>query len=156
MSDESKELETQLDDYKKKVKTDLVAFIDLEKDLQFTARCTGGYTIEYDAEVQWGIMPTDSLLTSIAACMAIDMVSFLRKMRCEISDFKIKASAQRNPTPPQYFTAVDLFITIKGKNIDEKKMDRAVSLSKDKYCSVYHTCRIDMQHTVKYEIIHED
>lgn len=156
MSDDAKELEKNLDDYKTKVKTDLVAYVDLEKELQFTARASGGYTIEYDAELQWGIMPTDSLLTSIAACMAIDMVSFLRKMRCEISDFKMKAEASRNTDPPQYFKAVNLHITIKGKKIDRKKMDRAISLSKDKYCSVYHTCRPDMEHTVTYEIIPED
>ena len=155
MSDDARELENNLDDYKKKVKTDLVAYVELEKDLQFTARASGGYTIEYDAEVQWGIMPTDSLLTSIAACMAIDMVSFLRKMRCEIKGFSMKAGASRNPEPPQYFKAVNLHITIRGRNIDQKKMDRAISLSKDKYCSVYHTCRPDMEHTVTYEIIEE-
>jgi putative redox protein len=155
MSEEAKELEKNLEDYKTKVKTDLVAFVELEKDLQFTARASGGYTIEYDAELQWGIMPTDSLLTSIAACMAIDMVSFLRKMRCDIKDFSMKAEASRNPDPPQYFKAVNLQITIKGGNIDKKKMDRAVSLSKDKYCSVLHTCRPDMEHTVTYEIVEE-
>ena len=155
MSDDAKELDKNLGDYKSKVKTDITAFIELEKDLRFGARTSGGYVIDYDAEVQWGIMPTDSLLTSIAACMAIDMVSFLRKMRCDIKDFSMKAEASRNPDPPQYFKAVNLHIIIKGSNIDKKKMDRAVSLSKDKYCSVYHTCRPDMEHTVSYEIIKE-
>jgi uncharacterized OsmC-like protein len=43
-------------------------------------------------------------------------------------------------------------IHIKGKGITEKKMERAVALSKDKYCSVYHTLRKDLKHTVRYEI----
>lgn len=156
MADETEGLEQELDDYKKNVNTDLKAFIEYERDLLFNARTSGGYVIEYDAHVQWGIMPTDSLLTSIAACMAIDVVSFLKKMRVEVIDFNIKASAKRNPTPPQFFKSVHLDITIKARNIDTKKMDRAVSLSKEKYCSVYHTCRPDMEHTVAYEIIPAD
>jgi putative redox protein len=97
-------------------------------------------------------MPTEGLLASIAGCMAIDVVSFLRKMKAEIEDFSMDVRGTRNPDPPQYFKAVELTIKIKGKGLDKRKMDRAIALSKDKYCSVYHTLRPDMEHVVKYEI----
>jgi putative redox protein len=73
-----------------------------------------------------------------------------------LTDFKMDMTAKRNPSPPQYFKEVDLLITVKGRNLDERKMDRAVSLSKEKYCSVYHTLRKDLKHNVRYEIISEE
>ncbi|MBI3593053.1 MAG: OsmC family protein, partial [Nitrospirae bacterium] len=57
---------------------------------------------------------------------------------------------ERNPTPPQYFKAVEMLLHIAGKNIDSKKVDRAISLSHEKYCSVYNSLRKDMDVKVKY------
>ena len=54
---------------------------------------------------------------------------FLQKMKIELADFKMDIVGERNPTPPRYFTSVDMTLHIAGKNIDPKKMDRAVSLS---------------------------
>jgi putative redox protein len=153
--EETESLEKSLADYKSKVDSDIKLKMELEKDLIFAARTSRGYVLDFDAKVEWGCMPTESLLASVAGCLAIDIVSFVRKMRGEIEDFKLSATGRRNPTPPQYFTGMDLHITIKGKGIDERKMDRAISLSKEKYCSVYHTLRKDLEHNVTYEIISE-
>jgi len=152
---EQNELDESLKDYKQKVATDLKCTLTWDKDLIFEARTQRGYVIEYDAKVEWGIMPTESLLTSLAGCMAIDVLMFLQKMRMEITGFKINAVADRNPEPPQYFKGVKMHITIKGKRLDAKKVDRAVALSKDKYCSVYHSMRKDMSHEVTYELVEE-
>jgi putative redox protein len=152
----TEQLETNLKDYKTKVSADMKMRLDWTKDLIFEARTSTGYVIEYDAKVEWGCMPTEGLLASVAGCLAIDVVSFTTKMRAEISEFKMDISGKRNPTPPQYFTEINLHITVKGKNIDERKMDRAIALSKDKYCSVYHTLRPDLKHTVTYEIVNEE
>ncbi len=153
---EQEKLEQSLKDYKTKVAADMKLRVDWTKDLIFEARTSRGYVIEYDAKVEWGCMPTESLLASTAGCLAIDVVSFVKKMKAEITEFKMEVTGKRNPTPPQYFTEMDMLITVKGKNIDERKMDRAIALSKEKYCSVYHTLRPDMKHNVRYEIIHED
>lgn len=152
----SDELDESLEGYKGKINPEMKLTLTYEKDLIFAARTPRGYVIDYDARVEWGCMPTESLLASVTACMAIDVVSFLQKMRVQISDFKIDAVAQRNPTPPQYFTGIELLITITGKDIDPKKMDRAVALSKDKYCSVYHSLRKDLTYDVRYVIIEAD
>lgn len=155
MSKEAESLEKSLADYKSNVDSDIRLNLELEKDLIFAARTSRGYVLDFDAKVEWGCMPTESLLASVAGCLAIDVVSFVRKMRGEIEDFKMAVTGMRNTTPPQYFTGMDLHITIKGKDIDERKMDRAISLSKEKYCSVYHTLRKDLEHNVTYEIIGE-
>lgn len=156
VADETEDLKQQLEDYKAGAAPEMRALVTWDKDLVFTGRTQRGETIDFDGRVEWGCMPTESLLLSIGACLAIDVVSFVTKMRAEITGFKMEIRGSRNPRPPQYFTAVDLMITVTGKNITDNKMKRAISLSKEKYCSVYHTLRPDLKHTVSYEIVSED
>jgi putative redox protein len=141
--------------YKEKVDPVNKLSLTLDKDLIFTARTRRGYEIDFDPKVEWGCFPTEGLLASVAGCLAIDVVSFLRKMKAEISGFSIEVEGQRNPVPPQYYKAIVMAIKIKGRNIDERKMDRAISLSREKYCSVYHTLRKDLKYTVSYAITGE-
>jgi len=143
-------LETELEDYKKKVATETKGILTWDKDLIFTGRTMRGYPIEFDAKVEWGCMPTESLLLSVAGCMGIDCVSFLQKMKCELESFKVEIAGERNPTPPQYYTAIAMKIHISGKGFTEKKVQRAIDLSQDKYCSVYHSLRKDMKVSVSY------
>src|SRR3989339_850575 len=131
--------------YKEKVLTEMKGTVTLDKDLVFVARTQKRYEIDFDAKLEWGCAPTESLLLSAAGCMAIDVVSFLRKMKAEISEFKIDVSGQRNPTPPQYFTAIEMMIHISGKDITPKRIERAIALSQEKYCSVYHSLRKDIK-----------
>ncbi|MGE5894990.1 MAG: OsmC family protein [bacterium] len=145
-------LEGELGDYKSKVATATKGILTWDKDLIFTGRTMRGYTIEFDAKVEWGCMPTESLLLSLAGCMGIDCVSFLQKMKCDLKSFRIDIAGERNPTPPQYYTAVEMAITVVGTGITDKKMQRAISLSQDKYCSVYNSLRKDMKVAVKYSI----
>lgn len=136
--------------YKERINPSVKATLTWEKELIFTGRTQEGYEIEFDGYVQWGCKPTDSLLLSLAGCMGIDMVMFLQKMRMELSRFKIELVGDRNPTPPQYFKAVNMVIHISGKNLNAKKVERAVSLSQEKYCSVYNSLRKDIDVRVRY------
>ncbi len=137
--------------YKEKVPTISKSFLTREKDLVFTARMPG-CIFGYDPKRQEGCVPTDTLLASIAGCLAIDVVTFLQKMRAEIKNFEIETIGERNPTPPQYFKSVDMVIRLSGKDITPKKLDKAISLSHEKYCSVYHCLRKDMKINVSYII----
>lgn len=153
MSDQQKEdLESSLTGYKEKINPLVKATLMWERELIFTGRTQEGYVIEYDAHVEWGCKPTDSLLLSLAGCMGIDVVMFLQKMRVDLADFRINLTAERNPTPPQFFKKIDCVLHIAGKNIDAKKVDRAISLSQEKYCSVYNSLRKDMVITVTYNL----
>ncbi len=144
------ELEEQLKGYKEKVATITKGWLEWDKDLIFVGRTQRGYEIDFDAKVEWGCMPTESLLLSLAGCMAIDMVSFLQKMRCNLKSFKIDIEGERNPTPPQYYKAVKMTIRLSGDGLTEKKIQRAISLSQEKYCSVYNSLRPDMKVSVDY------
>ena len=152
MSDdtETEELDGSLDAYKAKVSQVNKATLTWDKELIFTGRTNRGYEIEFDAAQQWGCAPTESLLLSVAGCMGIDMVSFLQKMRCGIKTYKMDITGERNPTPPQFYTSIDMKISVTGSGLTEKKLERAKSLSHEKYCSVYHSLRKDMKVTVSY------
>lgn len=155
MAEESMDLET----YKAKIPTLNKATIQLneeEGELIFLCRTQRGYEVDYDPNFQWGCSPTETLQLSLGGCMAIDVVSFLRKMRAEVKDFRMELEGERNATPPQYYKSIDIKMTITGKGLDKKKVDRAIALSHDKYCSVYHTLRPDLKVNVSYDVIESD
>ncbi|HEX9114242.1 MAG TPA: OsmC family protein [Nitrospirota bacterium] len=147
---EVKELDQSLDAYKSKISQVNKATLTWDKELIFIGRTNRGYEIEFDAQQQWGCSPTESLLLSVAGCMGIDMVSFLQKMKCEIKSYKMDIVGERNPTPPQFYTSMEMIISVKGAGLTDKKLERAISLSHEKYCSVYHTLRKDMKMKVDY------
>lgn len=148
-------LEDSLEGYKGKIMPVNKGTLTWDKDLIFLGRTQRGYEIDFDAQAQWGCIPTESLLMSVAGCLAIDVVSFLQKMKAVITKFRIDISGERNPTPPQYYKTIEMVIHISGEHITPRKMDRVISLSRDKYCSVYHSLRKDLKVTVKY-IINEE
>ncbi len=151
MSEEKNEgLDESLKGYKEKINPLVKGTLTWDRELIFTGRTGEGYEIEFDAHVQWGCKPTDALLLSLAGCLGIDAVMFLQKMRCELAGFRINITGERNPTPPQYYRKIEMALHIAGKNLDRKKVDRAISLSQEKYCSVYNSLRKDMEVTVSY------
>ncbi len=147
---EVKELDESLGEYKSKIQQVNKATLTWDKDLIFVGRTSRGYEVEYDAQMQWGCSPTETLLLSVAGCMGIDMVTFLKKMKCEIKSYKMDIVGERNPTPPQYYTAIEMIISVTGSGLTAKKLERAISLSHEKYCSVYHSLRKDMKVKVDY------
>ncbi len=148
-------LEESLGGYKETILKTNKGSLVWDKDLIFNARTQMGYEVEFDARMQWGCSPTETLLMSLAGCLAIDVFSFLQKMRAEISSFKIEFSGDRNITPPQYYKSIETTVHITGKGISPRKVERAISLSQEKYCSVYHSLRKDIEVKVNYKINEE-
>ena len=144
--------DADLEEYKKEILPVNKARLTLERDLYFMGTTQRGYEVEFDVRYEEGCSPTETLLLSIAGCLSIDVVHILRKMRCDITKFEISADGARKPDPPQYYTSVDLMIHISGEGLTPKKIDRAIALSKEKYCSVYHSLRKDIEVNVNYEI----
>ena len=145
-------LENELGGYKNKIMPVNKGRLQLERDLYFLGTTQRGYEVEYDVTYQEGCSPTETLLMSVAGCLSIDMVSMLRKMRCTIDSYEVEFNGERNPDPPQYYKSMNFHIRIKGEGITPKKLDRVISLSQDKYCSVYHSLRKDISVKVTYDI----
>jgi putative redox protein len=88
--------------------------------------------------------------------MGIDVVSILAKMRITLASFRMEIEGERNPMPPQYYKAVEIVLYIAGKNMDPRKVERAIALSREKYCSVYNSLRPDLVLTVRYVLEEKD
>lgn len=82
-----------------------------------------------------GIRPMEMLLLGMGGCTTIDVVSTLKKMREEVRDCSVEIAAERADEHPKVFTKIHLNFIIKGNSLNEKKVEKAVSLSADKYCS---------------------
>jgi putative redox protein len=79
--------------------------------------------------------PMELVLTALCGCTSVDVVSILEKKREPIEGLTVSAEAEQAPAPPRTFTRIHLTYRIKGK-VNQKAAEDAVSLSKNKYCSV--------------------
>lgn len=145
-------LKAELQGYKAKITPSTKATLTWSRDLVFAGRTPQGYELDFDADAQWGCKPTEALLLSLGGCMAIDIVSILKKMRMEIRRFRIDLAGERNPDPPQYFRTVEMVFHLTGKNLDPRRIDRAIALSRQTYCSVYNSLRPDLDLKISYTV----
>ncbi|MEJ2746792.1 MAG: OsmC family protein [Anaerolineae bacterium] len=115
----------------------------------FVGRDTFGHVIMSgswaDDEPEWqewrAVKPSDLLLLSLASCSAHDVVLILERQRQKLHDLYIEVEAQNAPEPPYQFTDIHLHYVVAGEDLDLAKVERAVSLSEEKYCSVAATVR---------------
>lgn len=82
-----------------------------------------------------GARPMEIVLMGMGACTSYDVVSILRKGRQAIADCRADVTASRAETDPKVFTEIHVHFTITGHNMDAGKVERAVKLSAEKYCS---------------------
>ncbi len=146
------ESQLELGGYKEEILPVNKSRLTWQRDLYFLGTTQRGYEVEFDVKYEEGCSPTETLLLSVAGCISIDVVHILKKMRCEITSYEMSAEGRRRLPPPQYYESIDLMIHISGKSITPAKIDRAIDLSRNKYCSVYHSLRKDLAVNVKYEI----
>jgi putative redox protein len=98
-----------------------------------------------DGDSKAGPSSTESLLMGLMGCMAIDVLMILEKGRVEVGSLEVLADADRNPEPPRYFKRICLTFVLGGVDAEARpKVDRAIQLSKDTYCSVLHSLRQDL------------
>ena len=131
-------------------KTDDPMRIDLSwsGDLRFEARADR-VTLPLDGDSETGFSPMKTLLASLCACMGIDVVMILQKMRADLKSLNVSVTGVRNDSLPKYFRKINLEFDIVGA-IPKDRIERAIQLSFDKYCSVFHTLRKDI--VVGYDV----
>ena len=106
-----------------------------------------------DPEFVWaGIKPSDLLLLAVASCSAYDVVEILSKQREPLEDLKVLCSGEQQSDPPYTFTSIHIHYQLCGA-IKPEKLERAISLSEEKYCSVMATVRPGVPITSDFEII---
>lgn len=83
-----------------------------------------------------GYRPKALMLSSLAGCSGLDVASLIKKMKLEVEEFSIETFADLTEEHPQIYDRVTIEYHFKGNNLDEKKLQRAVDLSIEKYCGV--------------------
>ena len=99
-----------------------------------------GHSITMDGPIEiggenLGVRPMEMLLLGVAGCTMIDVVTTLQKMRQDLSHCETRISAERAKEHPKVFTDIHIHFIVKGKDLDSKKVDKAITLSAEKYCS---------------------
>ncbi|HEY2627768.1 MAG TPA: OsmC family protein [Usitatibacter sp.] len=116
------------------------ARIKLVDGMTFLAESETGHGIVIDAAPDiggrnLGARPMELVLIGTGACTAIDVVHILRKARQPITDCEVEVSAERASEDPKVFTKIHLHYIVTGKGLSQPQVERAVKLSKEKYCS---------------------
>lgn len=131
--------------------------VTLKQGMHFMGEL-GGFDLPLDADEKFGgqnkgVKPKDMILTSLAGCTAMDVISILRKMRIEIKSFSVEASGEYTEEHPKVFKNIHLIYRVKGENVRMDKVERAVELSKTQYCGVSAMLNptVPMTHEIKME-----
>ena len=83
-----------------------------------------------------GLRPKALMLSSLAGCSGLDVVSLLKKMRAEVDDFKMVVHGELTEEHPRYYHKVVIAYHFYGSDLQEDKINKAVKLSVDQYCGV--------------------
>lgn len=105
-----------------------------------------------DSESFQGMKPADLLLIAASSCSTWDIVEILQKQREPVADVKVICTGEQQEDPPWTFTKIHLHYVIKG-SVKPEKVEKAIRLSEDKYCSVISTLRLGIPVSSDYEII---
>ena len=82
-----------------------------------------------------GVRPMEMLLLGMTGCTVIDVISTLKKMREDVVDCQTQVSADRSEEYPKVFTNIHVHLVLRGKQLNPLKVDKAIKLSAEKYCS---------------------
>jgi putative redox protein len=123
----------------------------------------------FDAEVNGHIIPLDAdaavggedrgprpkplTLVSLGGCTGMDVISILNKMRVEPEDFSVNVSGELTDEHPKYFNKIHIVYTFKGEDLPMDKLEKAISLSQDRYCGV--TAMLNKAAEITHEIVIE-
>ena len=123
----------------------------------FTGQTESGHSIVIgtaDGEAQKpGPSAMELVLMGAGSCSAWDVVEILRKGRQAIEDVIVELDADRAPEPPKVFTRIHLHFIVKGRDLSEHRVKRAIDLSVEKYCSATKMLEKTATVTHDFEII---
>lgn len=113
----------------------LNAQIEWQDNVHFIGTAPSGQTVHIDADKQHGASPMELILLGLGGCASYDVVTILKKSRQNVTDVRCQLSARRADDVPAVYTDIHLHFIITGTDIKDNQVERAVTLSADKYCS---------------------
>ncbi len=139
-------------DNKNMIKSEII----YQEGLRFIAASNSNHAIVLDGKRDVGGFesansPMELLSISLIGCTAMDVISIIKKMKENVSDFRVFFEGIRAQEHPKVFTHIKLIYQFKGKNLKYENLEKAVKLSYEKYCSVSNMLKkaVDIQYEIK-------
>jgi len=128
--------------------------------MAFMGEAGSGHAVMMDGAPEYGgrnigIRPMEMLLIGLAGCTGFDVVSILKKGREAVTGCEVEVEAERAASDPKVFTKIHLAYRITGKGLSQAKAERAVTLSKEKYCSASIMLGATAEMTYSLDVIDE-
>jgi putative redox protein len=121
-----------------------------ERELVFGGQ-SGAATIVLDSAGQAGPSPVQALAFALAGCMGMDVVHILKKGRHDLHGLRIVLTAERAQEDPHRITSVSIEFAVTGP-VPKDQIQRAIDLSHEKYCSVWHSMRQDIPFETRFSV----
>jgi putative redox protein len=119
-------------------------------DLRFRGRA-GQAPVVVDSDGSAGPSPVQALALALAGCMSVDLVHILERGRQPLRGLRAHLRAERSPEDPHRLVRVDLRFDVSGE-VPADKVERAIALSRERYCSVWHSLRQDIEFRTRFEV----
>jgi putative redox protein len=117
------------------------ATVQLTEGMAFRATADSGLSVLLDSSADaggsgLGPTPMELLLMALGGCTAMDVISILRKMRQDVTDYRVEVRGERAETHPKVYTSIEVVHVVTGRGVSREQAQRAVDLSAGTYCSV--------------------
>ncbi|MEK6691315.1 MAG: OsmC family protein [Nitrospirota bacterium] len=136
------------------------AKVTLIDGMELRGEALSGHNLTMDSAEAYGgrnagFRPMELILVGLGGCTGMDVLSILRKKRQNLTGFEVRVKGERSEAHPMVYRDIKVEYIVKGKDISEEAVKRAISLSEEKYCSVEAMLRPTVKITSSYRIIAE-
>lgn len=125
-------------------------------DLKFVGTGGSGHSVVIDGDKKSGLSPMELLLLGTGGCACIDVVMILKKARQKVIDVWVDVGGVRREELPRYYTDIEMHFVVKGIDIKENRVQRAIDLAMEKYCSASAQLAALANINTSYQIIEAD
>jgi putative redox protein len=124
---------------------------------RFVSTDSTGHSVAMSTpDENFGMKPSELLLSALAGCTSVDVVEILAKKQTPLSHLEVQVSAEQDEDPPWTFQKIHMKFILKGTGLTKKNVQKAIELSEEKYCSVAASLRGVVKITTSYKIIEDD
>ena len=125
-------------------------------DLRFVGTGASDHSVVIDGDKKSGLSPMELLLLGTGGCACVDVVMILEKARQKVIDAWVDIGGERREELPRYYTEIEMHFVVKGIEIKEHRVKRAIDLAMSKYCSASAQMGALADIRTSYEIIEAD
>jgi putative redox protein len=138
----------------------LLVNVKWEGAMRFTATTEEGDSLVMDTDAEGGgeghgFRPVKLILVGLGGCTGMETIWILKRQRQEVTGLKMNVTGTRRKKDPMYYEAVQVEYVVRGRNLRESAVKRAIELSEQKYCSVRGIFRPEVKVTTSYRIEQE-